>query len=215
VGWLIEPSGINPDIYSDSYLKDFDYMLTFDRKLIACNPEKILFYPFGCCWVKPQDWGMHEKTRLVSMVCSGKAHCDGHRFRNKIYDVFAHKFDGYGRYRNPIENKGDALKDYMYSICVQNTKADDYFTEILTDCFMTGTIPIYWGTDNIGKYFNSDGIIPFSSIAELDEILKGLTIEGYHKRKNAMKENFDRAQTFFSPEDYIYEHYPYLFKGML
>ena len=47
VAWLVEPRGIRPEIYSVDYLKDFNYMLTFDRQLIANDPERILFYPFG------------------------------------------------------------------------------------------------------------------------------------------------------------------------
>lgn len=215
VGWLIEPRGNNPLAYSGTHLKDFDYMLSFDRQFIDIDPKKILFYPFGCCWIPETDRGIHEKTKRLSMVCSGKAGTEGHKFRNKIYDTYSGAFDGYGHYKNPIKNKADALKDYMFSICVQSTKADDYFTEILTDCFMTGTIPIFWGTDNIGKYFNIDGIIRFNDATELKEILNSLSVELYNSKTDAIKENYEKTPMFFSPEDYIFEHYPFLFAGML
>ncbi len=214
VGWLIEPRGIRPEIYSSNYLKDFDYMLTFDRQLIAECPEKILFYPFGCCWIPEYDRARYIGHKMVSMICSGKTQSEGHRFRNKLYDRYSTKFDGYGKYRNPIENKADALKNYMFSICVQNTKCDDYFTEILMDCFMTGTVPIFWGTNNIGKYFNADGIIQFDTEAELGKILNELSKDSYNSKMEAMADNYKKAQEYFSPEDYIVEHYPFLFEGM-
>jgi len=214
VGWLLEPKGIDAKRYNKSWIDDFDYILSFDREYISLNPEKILFYPFGCCWIPEKDRGIHPKSKLVSMVCSGKTYSKGHKFRNRIYDKFESKFDGYGRYKNPIENKADALKDYMFSICVQNTKCDDYFTEIIMDCFMTGTVPIYWGTDNICKYFNSLGIIPFNSVTELDNILDNLPGKHLGCHNDAIKENYEKAQKYFSPEDYIFEHYPFLFEGM-
>ena len=33
-----------------------------------------------------------------------------------------------------------------------NTKRKGYFTEVLTDCIATGTIPIFYGDPEIGKY---------------------------------------------------------------
>jgi hypothetical protein len=189
-------------------------MVTFDRSLIAKNPERILFYPFGCCWIPETHRAIHPKYKMVSMVCSGKTQSEGHRFRNKIYNTYGSMFDGYGRYKNPIENKADALRDYMFSICVQNTKCDDYWTEILMDCFMTGTVPIFWGTNNIGKYFNDWGIIQFNSEAELGEILPTLSQGYYNSMLPAIEDNYNLAQQYFSPEDYIYEHYPQLFGGM-
>jgi hypothetical protein len=211
VGWLIEPRGINPSIYTHQFINDFNYLLTFDREFIKLNPEKILFYPFGCCWINEIDRGIHPKSKMVSMICSGKAYSDGHRFRNRIYDAYLNRFDGYGRYKNPIANKIIALKDYMFSICVQNTKTDDYFTEIIMDCFMTGTIPIFWGTNNIGDYFNAKGIIQFNSEAELNEILNSLSEKLYISKIEHAKENFLLAQKYFSPEDYIYKNYEYIF----
>jgi hypothetical protein len=214
VGWLIEPRGINPGIYNAKYLDYFNYMLSFDRRLISLNPEKILFYPFGCCWIPEKDRGIHPKTKMVSMVCSGKAYSDGHRFRNMIYDKYINRFDGYGRYKNPIENKADALRDYRFSICIQNTKTDDYFTEIIMDCFMTGTVPIFWGTDNIGRYFNKNGIIQLGSEVEMPSILDSLSDDMYKSMSDAIQDNYNLAQDYFSPEDYIFKNYPFLFKDM-
>jgi hypothetical protein len=215
VGFLVEPRGIRPSIYSGAHLSYLDYIVTFDRQLIAMNPEKILFYPFGCSWIPEADRGIHPKSKLVSMVCSGKTYSEGHRFRNNIYDKFESRFDGYGKYKNPIGNKADALKDYMFSICVQNTKCDDYFTEIIMDCFLTGTVPIFWGTDRIGEYFDDNGIMQFDNMKGLEEILNCDMIDLYNCLSKSIKFNFDKAHEYFSPEDYIFEHYPQLFGGMI
>ena len=47
-------------------------------------------------------------------------------------------------------NKSTSLCPFMYSIVIENDQYDDYFTEKITDCFSTGTIPVYYGTENIG-----------------------------------------------------------------
>ena len=62
----------------------------------------------------------------------------------------------------------------MFSVCIENTTHDTYFTEKILDCFATGTLPIYKGTKNITKYFDGNGIL------FLDEInINELTPELY------------------------------------
>jgi predicted nucleic acid-binding Zn ribbon protein len=61
----------------------------------------------------------------------------------------------YGRDYKFIPNKLDGLKDYMFSIVVENSIYPKYYTEKITDCFATGTVPIYYGDKSIGEDFNS------------------------------------------------------------
>jgi len=42
---------------------------------------------------------------------------------------------------------------------MENDSVPNYYTEKITDCFATGTVPIYWGATNIGDYFDERGII--------------------------------------------------------
>ena len=57
-----------------------------------------------------------------------------------------------------LKDKIDGLRDYRYHFCIENIKRDYWFTEKLIDCFVTGTIPIYWGCPSI-----------FDNISELPE----------------------------------------------
>ena len=68
---------------------------------------------------------------------------------------------------------------------------------------MTGTVPIFWGTPNLGKWFNMDGVI----ILEDGFDIESLTEEMYHERKDAIKDNFERALKMEQIEDYIWENY--------
>eukprot|EP00620_Florenciella_sp_RCC1587_P021099 CAMPEP_0182561832 /NCGR_PEP_ID=MMETSP1324-20130603/4262_1 /TAXON_ID=236786 /ORGANISM="Florenciella sp., Strain RCC1587" /LENGTH=60 /DNA_ID=CAMNT_0024774579 /DNA_START=220 /DNA_END=399 /DNA_ORIENTATION=+ len=47
----------------------------------------------------------------------------------------------------------------MFHIAIENVKSNGYFTEKLLDCFLTRTVPLYWGCPNIGEYFEVEGMI--------------------------------------------------------
>ena len=36
------------------------------------------------------------------------------------------------------------------------------------DCFICGTVPIYWGCNTIEKFFDSKGILHFDTMEELN-----------------------------------------------
>lgn len=78
---------------------------------------------------------------------------------------------------------------------------NNYFTETLVDLFRYGTVPIFWGCDNIGEYFNLDGMLTFNSGPGLFKILDRLSPEEYFKREAAIKENFELAKNYRSMND--------------
>jgi len=160
IAWLLE----SPDITTQSYKwiesndYRFDIVLTNNKNLLDSG-EKFKFCPTGGCWIKPEDQKIYEKKKLVSTIASAKRMTAGHMLRHQFIQNFRNKMDVYGRGYNPIEYKLIGLKDYAFSLTIENTNKDYYFTEKLLDCFMTGTVPIYWGCPSIGDFFNTDGMI--------------------------------------------------------
>ena len=78
---------------------------------------------------------------------------------------------------NVDESKYVGLKDYSYSVCLENSCYDGYFTEKITDCLLSWTIPIYFGCTNISNYFPKNSYIWLdindpNSIDKLNEIIK-------------------------------------------
>ena len=209
VGLLIEPRAINPGIYDyvDKNNKKFDYILTFDRELIESG-RNFLFYPFGCCWV--QDYSVPQKTKLCSLIASNKRMTAGHAFRQDIINRFSSKVDHYGNGFLRIENKEDGLRDYYFSIVMENSQPDYYFSEKLLDCFASRTVPVYWGS-NVSPFFNTDGMIIFNTAEELEDIFNTLTPELYNTKLSAIEDNLKRVEQFKIPEDWLYRHYPFLF----
>lgn len=103
------------------------------------------------------------KSKILSVVCSDQTWLPGHKLRyafvNKLIGHFKDKVDVFGRGFNPVLDKYDALAPYKYSIAIENSSIPGYFTEKISDCYLTLTVPVYYGCPNIEKYFDPSSII--------------------------------------------------------
>jgi hypothetical protein len=115
--------------------------------------------------------------------------------------------DYFGQGINDIVGKIEGLQDYRFSITIENGKYDNYFTEKILDCFLTGTIPIYNGCDNIAEFFDMDGIITFNTIDELTDIITNLTDSDYESRKDAIQRNFELAKQYAYNNDQLFDKF--------
>jgi len=104
-----------------------------------------------------------------------------------------------------INFKIDGLKDYRFSVVIENCKRDYWFTEKLIDCFATGTIPIYWGCPSIGDFFNTDGMLIFDNMDELETILNDCNEDFYNSKLDVIRENFDKCKNFLLPDEHVYK----------
>jgi hypothetical protein len=147
---------------------------------------------------------IYPKSKLVSMIASNKVMCEEHEYRQEMIEKYSKLgVDHFGSGFNFIQDQADGLKDYCFSIAMENATYSNMFTEKLTDCFMTGTIPVYYGIDNIGDFFNTDGII----IMDDDFDIKDLTVDLYNSKKAAILDNYNRAQDLLCAEDYIFKQF--------
>lgn len=206
IGWLLESPELNRRFHNwiEKNNDKFDIVLTNNKKLLN-KGKNFIFCPTGGCWIEKEDQKIWEKSKLTSIIASGKKQTYGQKLRHHIIQDNK-DIDVYGRGYNPINYKLKALKDYMFSITIENCKEDYYFTEKLIDCFMTGTIPIYWGCPSIGKFFNSKGIIEIDNINDYLNIKKELNKKIYKEKIPYIKENFEEAKKYLIAEDYIWEN---------
>jgi hypothetical protein len=109
-----------------------------------------------------------------------------------------------------VNDKTEALAPYMFSVVFENCRQDMYFTEKLIDCFLTGTVPIYWGPPRLEEshLFNNDGIlyIQGDSCAALDAILPQLSEKWYYDHLGAIVDNFHRGMNYRITEDRLWKH---------
>jgi hypothetical protein len=128
---------------------------------------------------------------------------------NQLADIYG-RFNG-GKYFETYE----PYSDYFFSIVIENEITPYGFTEKITNCFNTMTVPVYLGATKIDDLFNPDGIIRFSMNDDIGNVVKQCTKEFYEKRIPAIIDNFYRVNSGKSANDIIYEYYLYNDVGKL
>ena len=222
---LIESRAIKPKTYGKfirekSYIEnEFDLVFTYDAEILETF-KNARFVPFCAGYwygkvdrsvaLSPDNW--RHKTKNVSILSSYKTSCELHRVRKDLAmrcrreglaDAFG-TFDG-GEKVTPEST----LKDYRYSIIIENDIEPLFFTEKLTNCFASQTIPVYLGAERIHEFFNPDGIITLTlrDVEDIGEVLRQCTTEEYERRLPAVLDNFGRVGEYSNPHDYMYLKY--------
>lgn len=203
--WLCESRTINPTIYQwcidniETLKENFICVFTHDYEMSKLSDVFVLTQ----CSIRPRiftEQKIYDKTKLVSMVASSKVMCNEHQYRQQMIEKFKGKCDHFGRGFRYLTNVIDGLKDYCFSIAMENATYPNMITEKLTNCFATGTIPIYYGIKNIGDFFNSDGIITLNDDFKIED----LSFDLYYSKMLAVEQNFKITNELLSAEDYIY-----------
>tara|TARA_R110000803_G_scaffold209367_1_gene278887 strand:- start:8587 stop:9396 length:810 start_codon:yes stop_codon:yes gene_type:complete len=203
--WLIEPIDIAPQNYTmiNHLHPQFDKVFTHEKTLLDMG-YPYTFVPFGCCWIKKNDQKIYDKSKNLSIIASSKTQTGGHKLRHNVINTFRGKMDVYGRGWNEIPYKVDGLKNYRFSIVIENCKRDYWFTEKLIDSLVTGTVPVYWGCPSIGDFFDIRGFITFNTLDELCEILDTLSEKKYNEMLPYIRRNIVKAKEFLLPDDWVY-----------
>jgi len=213
VAWLIEPYVKQPAryewVFENNHL--FEWVLVNDKKLLD-KGENFIYYPFGGCWIEEENRKVdHHKSKLVSIIASGKKNVVDHYKRHEIIARHNNVIDVMGRGYTAIEPISVGLIDYMFHIAMENQSRDYHFSEKLINPIIVGTIPIYYGMPSIGDYFDTRGMIIFNDVEEIGDILSSLNEELYDSMLPYARENFKIAQDYILSEDWMYEN---IFKQM-
>lgn len=206
-GWLRESKTIIPKYYSwakkniivlkEKFIKVFTHDLELSKtsdifELIPCDMKSTF-----------TRGEIYPKNKLVSMISSNKNMCEEHKYRLRMVEKYRNKCDLFGNGFNYIKDKQEGLKDYCFSITIENSTYPNMITEKITDCFMTGTIPIYYGINNIGDFFDKDGIIQLTDEFKIED----LSFDLYYSKMNSIKKNLETSMNLSLTEDYIYKNF--------
>ena len=188
---FFEPPAVQPRHYAAMpfFQRKFRAIFTYDRRLLE-RCRNGVFFNEHTAFAAPSD---PAKTGLVSLISSAKRDLAGHRLRLR---VAARHRDGlalYGRAFRPVQSKNEALDPYRFSIAVENSRSVGYFTEKILDCFLTRTVPVYWGDPAIGEVFDPAGILQCTTEAEIDKTIGALSPDLYTDLAAAIEENHRRA----------------------
>ena len=211
--------------YEDAFLAQFGSIITQDANIR--HPRRI-FSHGGLLWfiganvakdgtaadampfVELEKLFDKPKKKLISVITSTKATHDGHakrlRFVHKLKKHFGQQLDVYGRGINPVKDKSEAMVDYRFHVVLENSSCDHYFTEKITDCFIAGCYPMYYGCPNIGDYYPENSYLPI----DIDDFATAVKVI-----ENAIANDYDqkyRQQLRQARDMTMYEHniYPLL-----
>ena len=212
-GWLCELPAIIPQVY-DMVRENYEVLLDYYEAIFTCdvelaNQHERIHQVHSCSnlpWIKERK--IYNKTKNISLLASSKQSTEGQKLRHTIAEKFKDDMDIMGsitgtRFGDSLFDKLEAHKDYRFSFIIENSKQENVFTEKITDAFATGTIPVYWGCPDIGKHFNTDGIIELPD--DLDDFdINSLTPKLYKSKMDAIKENFDLINKMKMVDDQIY-----------
>ena len=208
----IRPRDYTKYIREKSYIEnEFEAVFTFDDEILD-SFKNAKFLPFSASYWFDISQSNTPKTKNISMLASAKRMCEMHTVRKNL--AFKCKRDGLADTFGTFDGGSyavleDTLRDYRFSIVVENDITQLYFTEKITNCFASKTIPVYLGASRIGDYFNADGIIQISlkDIDNIEAVLSQCTPEEYERRLPAVLDNFERVKEYENMNDYLYRKY--------
>lgn len=211
IGWLLESPQINQNTINyllnniEKTKENFKWIFTCLDSLLEVGLPFTYNISNASPWIWEKNRMIHPKTKLVSMISSDKGWLRGHQERLLWVEKLKNKVDLFGRGRDhQLKDKEDGIRDYMFSVSIENDTSDCYFTEKLTDNFVMGTIPIYHGSRKvIEKYFDVRGVI----FLEDDPNLETISENKYYDMMPYVEKNFEIAMNLPLAEDYMWENY--------
>ncbi len=106
------------------------------------------------------------KTKDICCVISNSNSSDRCLYLDILDKYF--QIDYFGDYKNNkpkitdnynSEKFIDIISDYKFIVTMENSRESYYITEKILQGFLSSSIPIYWGSKNIHKYFNTNRFI--------------------------------------------------------
>lgn len=201
-----EPSSIRID--GPQFMRQFGHVITSKSPVLTQHPNHIAKTP-------PLRWfygramdgsGNHIpfddlalsvpfKNKDLSTVCSTKrmshtVHAARLDFVMKIRQHLP-ELDVYGRGIQPISDKAEAMRDYRYHIAIENHIEPGHWTEKLSDCFLAGCLPFYFGDPDYAKIFPEKSVIPidiFDLDAAVVTIRTAIAEDAFVKRQSALSD---------------------------
>lgn len=222
IALMIEPRSIMPRGYEfleNGGWKKFKYIFTHDSELLNFPNAKPIIV--GAVWERSDV----PKTKNVSMVCSFKEMCSLHKWRKELAE-YLHKSsmaDVYGDWQYKEQHgwvePSEYLRDYRFSVVIENYIDDYYFTEKILNCFANKVVPIYVGARKIDTYFNSKGILHFDSVDAVEKMFREIehptkkcfAFKGwealYEELKPYVEENYRYALPYSTFENTLFYYY--------
>jgi len=174
---ICEPSNIVKE-YPQGFLDQFGTVISCRNDLkhhnlvmsqtalpwhIGWNSNEHQNYPFSLNYDLLKSKSPIKKNKLLSVISSNKKSKNGHKERFEFVEFLKNNLDGkyvdfFGRGINDLDDKWTALEKYKYHLVIENSNCEHYWTEKLSDAFLSECYPIYYGCKNIYDYFDNSAL---------------------------------------------------------
>jgi hypothetical protein len=166
-----------------------------------------------------------EKKFELSFLCGAKNIVEGHKLRHEIYHLgdqinipkkwfytledYDHENDarpGYANYAKDLSHIPEDVdpigygrrilfEESMFNLVIENVNHPNFYNKI-GDNFLTKTVPVYWGCENISDWgYDEGGIIRFKDAKDfMNNAVNVLTPEKYKEMEPYLEQNFWTAK---------------------
>jgi alpha(1,3/1,4) fucosyltransferase len=198
----------------------FDYILTWDDDLV--DGIRILKFNYSVdIFNYSGEIIPYNRRKLITNISGNKESRNKDELYSARVEVIEYieslaleNFDLYGTgwtnkhyktYKGIVASKADAYSNYKFALCFENQKnLKGYITEKIWDCFISKTIPIYWGAENIEEYVPKACFIDyrdFSSIEKMVSYLYKVSEEQFNEYIQNIEKFIESDSTFeFQPQ---------------
>ncbi len=110
----------------------------------------------------------------------------------------------YPSWKGSIKRKKPILEKYKFAICYDNARdIPGYILEKIFDCFLAGTVPVYWGANNVTDHIPVQCFIDkrnFDDYENLYKFMESINDRQYLAYLNSIEDflNSERAHQFSS-----------------
>ena len=145
-----------------------EYFISSKFDLVNSNIFKNGYQFIWHTWKKNLTKEIDKKYKM-SIILSSKKSMNGHAYRHILVDEILKTDMDIHIYGNGSEEHGkdkrikgvfgelEPYKDYQYHICIENITDTEYnITEKITNCFVSNTIPIYYGAEKVNEIFGNN-----------------------------------------------------------
>lgn len=188
--------------------KKFDAIITYDEEILSKCPNSH-FLEFGTTWIKDFDITAPKKFQ-ISHLTGFKEYTSGHLLRKKVYykqDRIKSPKDFYISQHGGVENSFNSkflgesknpLFESQFHIFIENSKQKNFFTEKLIDCLVTKEVPIFWGCENINKFFDINGFFIAKDFEDIIKICNSIDENTYQEKIDYVNSNFELSKKYLT-----------------
>jgi hypothetical protein len=173
--------------YSHHTIFDKNYFINYNS---IDNRKKLCIIVSSISSPNNSNWSSHNYSKRHNLV---------NKLLNSDLD-----FDFYGRgwnindkrYKGTTSNKHETLRQYEFSVAIENSCETNYASEKLFDCFLNNTVPIYYGCPNIRELYNKDSyeVLDIGSEDVVQQIKNIIT----NSNKKYEQSLFESKQKYFN-----------------